>query len=125
MERQVREAQKSQANSTNFALLALTRSTTIAKAVALCVWDYRSTLNKTYSSREEETEELRQCHLRSAHRILAALQTNGGLYVKLGQHLSAIVLLPPNGRPLCDLCRTRTPRLPCPSSKPCSGPKQA
>ncbi|GAC71459.1 predicted unusual protein kinase [Moesziomyces antarcticus T-34] len=106
MERQVREAQKSQANSTNFALLALTRSTTIAKAVALCVWDYRSTLNKTYSSREEETEELRQCHLRSAHRILAALQTNGGLYVKLGQHLSAIVLLPPEWtttlRPLQD-----------------------
>ncbi|SPO24008.1 uncharacterized protein UTRI_03451_B [Ustilago trichophora] len=94
MERQVREAQKAQANGANFALLALTRSTTIAKAVALCVWDYRSTLNKKYPTREEEAEELRQCHLRSAHRILAALQTNGGLYVKLGQHLSAVILLP-------------------------------
>ncbi|TKY88530.1 hypothetical protein EX895_002518 [Sporisorium graminicola] len=94
MERQVREAQKSQANGANFALLALTRSTTIAKAVALCVWDYRSTLSKKYDSRAEEAEDLRQCHLRSAHRILTALQTNGGLYVKLGQHLSAIILLP-------------------------------
>ncbi|SNX86456.1 uncharacterized protein MEPE_05165 [Melanopsichium pennsylvanicum] len=94
MERQVREAQKAQANGTNFALLALTRSTTIAKAVALCVWDYRCTLSKKYASPEESSEELRQCHLRSAHRILDALQTNGGLYVKLGQHLSAVVLLP-------------------------------
>lgn len=94
MERQVREAQKSQANGANFALLALTRSTTIAKAVALCVWDYRSTLSKTHASTADEAEELRQCHLRSAHRILAALQANGGLYVKLGQHLSAVILLP-------------------------------
>lgn len=94
MERQVREAQKAQANGTNFALLALSRSTTIAKAVALCVWDYRFTLGKKYASSEEESEELRQCHLRSAHRILEALQTNGGLYVKLGQHLSAVILLP-------------------------------
>ena len=94
MERQVREAQKSQESGANFALLALTRSTTIAKAVALCVWDYRSTLSKKYDSRAEQSEELRQCHLRSAHRILIALQTNGGLYVKLGQHLSAVILLP-------------------------------
>lgn len=94
MERQVKEAQKTQANGTNFALLALTRSTTIAKAVGLCVWDYRSTLGKKSASSDEEAEELRQCHLRSAHRILEALQTNGGLYVKLGQHLSAVILLP-------------------------------
>lgn len=94
MERNVREAQKAQANGTNFAFLALTRSTTIAKAVALCVWDYRSTLGKKFKSRQQEAEELRQCHLRSAHRILEALQTNGGLYVKLGQHLSAVILLP-------------------------------
>ncbi|KAN0062190.1 hypothetical protein ACQY0O_005369 [Thecaphora frezii] len=94
MERKVREAQKAQSASTSFALLALTRSTTIAKAVALCVWDYRKTLNAKYDDAEAEQEELRQCHLRSANRILVALQTNGGLYVKLGQHLSAVILLP-------------------------------
>jgi aarF domain-containing kinase len=33
--------------------------------------------------------------LRSAHRVLVALQENGGLYIKLGQHLSSIILLPP------------------------------
>ncbi|EPQ26173.1 uncharacterized protein PFL1_06380 [Pseudozyma flocculosa PF-1] len=94
MERKVREAQKTQSASSSFALLALTRSTTIAKAVALCVWDYRKTLNAKYDSKHDEQEGLRQCHLRSANRILVALQSNGGLYVKLGQHLSAVILLP-------------------------------
>ena len=94
MERKVQEAQKAQAATGSFALLALTRSTTIAKAVALCMWDYRKTLNAKYDSKAEEQEELRQCHLRSAHRVLEALQKNGGLYVKLGQHLSAVILLP-------------------------------
>ncbi|PWN49959.1 ABC1-domain-containing protein [Violaceomyces palustris] len=78
----------------SYALLAISRSTTIAKAVALCVWDYRKTLNAKYSSKEEEREELRRCHLRSAQRVLVALQTNGGLYIKLGQHLSSVILLP-------------------------------
>lgn len=94
MERQVQQAQKAQSSSTNFGLLALSRSSTIAKAVALCAWDYRKTLGAKYSTSQEEAEQLRQCHLRSANRILVALQTNGGLYVKLGQHLSAVVLLP-------------------------------
>lgn len=78
-----------------FALIAIKRSTVIAKAVALCVWDYRQTLNKSYPSSAESNEALRQCHLRSAHRILKALQTNGGLYIKLGQHMSSVILLPP------------------------------
>lgn len=56
--------------------------------------DYRSTLNGKYSSKAEEDEALRQCHLRSANRVLVALQSNGGLYVKLGQHMSSIILLP-------------------------------
>lgn len=94
MEKKVQGAQKKQDNATGFALLAFRRSTVIAKAVALCVWDYRSTLNGKYSSTEESNEELRQCHLRSAHRILLALQTNGGLYIKLGQHISSVMLLP-------------------------------
>ena len=77
-----------------FMLLALKRSTTIIKAVALCMWDYRRTLNARYSSKEEEDESLRQCHLRSSQRLLRALQANGGLYIKLGQHISSVILLP-------------------------------
>lgn len=93
LEKHVQEAQKGLAQG-NFAMLALKRSTTIGKAVALCVWDYRQTLNRKYDNKAEENEEMRQCHLRSAHRILVALQENGGLYIKLGQHLSSVILLP-------------------------------
>lgn len=94
LEKQIREAQKGQ-NQGSYTVLAIKRSATIGKAVILCMWDYRQTLNKKYKDRAEEQEELRQCHLRSAHRVLVALQENGGLYIKLGQHLSSIILLPP------------------------------
>lgn len=93
MEKRINEAQKGQGNG-SYAVLAVKRSTTIAKAVALCVWDYRKTLNQKYADSKEEQEALRQCHLRSAHRVLKALQENGGLYIKLGQHISSVILLP-------------------------------
>lgn len=96
----------SASQTAQFMILALKRSTTIIKAVALCVWDYRRVLNAKYASKEEEEESLRNCHLRSAQRLLVALQTNGGLYIKLGQHLSSVILLPPEWtttmRPLQD-----------------------
>lgn len=78
-----------------FMLLSMSRSMVIVKAVGLCVWDYRRILNKHHASKADEDEALRQCHLRCAQRILVALQTNGGLYIKLGQHLSSVILLPP------------------------------
>ena len=94
------------AQTAQFMLLSLRRSTTIIKAVALCVWDYRRTLNAKYASKDDEEESLRKCHLRSAQRLLVALQTNGGLYIKLGQHMSSVILLPPEWtttlRPLQD-----------------------
>jgi aarF domain-containing kinase len=93
MDQRIQEAQKELGHG-SYTVLAIKRSTTIAKAVGLCVWDYRKTLNKKYSSKAEESEALRQCHLRSAHRVLKALQENGGLYIKLGQHISAVILLP-------------------------------
>jgi len=93
MDLRIKEAQKDLSHG-SYTVLAIKRSSTIAKAVGLCVWDYRKTLNKKYGSKEEEGEALRQCHLRSAHRVLKALQENGGLYIKLGQHISAVILLP-------------------------------
>lgn len=93
-------------DSAQFVLLSLKRSSIIMKAAALSVWDYRRTLSAKYTDKDEENEALRQCHLRSAQRILYALQKNGGLYIKLGQHLSSVILLPPEWtetmRPLQD-----------------------
>lgn len=94
MESKVQKAQENLNNAGSFTVLAVKRSTVIAKAVGLCVWDYRKTLNAKYDSAAESNEELRKCHLRSANRVLKALQTNGGLYIKLGQHVSSIILLP-------------------------------
>ena len=88
MEEEIRKATKKQASQGSYALLTLKRSSTIAKAVLECMWDYRKTMGKKYPSKEEEREGLRQCHLRSAHRVLIALQKNGGVYIKLGQHAS-------------------------------------
>lgn len=93
LKRGVSESQASQ--TAQFMLTAVGRSTVIIKAVAVCVWDYRRVLNAKYASKQDEDEELRQCHLRCAQRVLVALQTNGGLYIKLGQHLSSLILLPP------------------------------
>lgn len=104
LKRGISESQPAQ--TAQFMLLSLKRSTTIIKAVTLCVWDYRRTLNAKYTSKEAEEESLRKCHLRSAQRLLVALQTNGGLYIKLGQHMSSVILLPPEWtttlRPLQD-----------------------
>ncbi|KAK0570015.1 hypothetical protein OC861_000322 [Tilletia horrida] len=91
------------ASSPKDALIALQRTAVITSAVVRCMLDYRSTMNAKYESKEADLEALRQCHLRSAHRILLALQTNGGLFIKLGQHISSIILLPP------EWTRTLTP----------------
>ncbi|KAE8245300.1 hypothetical protein A4X13_0g5993 [Tilletia indica] len=93
----------SAATSPRDALIALQRTAVITSAVVLCMLDYRRTMNRKYESQQDELEQLRQCHLRSAHRILRALQQNGGLFIKLGQHISSIILLPP------EWTRTLTP----------------
>ncbi|KAI8391313.1 ABC1 family-domain-containing protein [Radiomyces spectabilis] len=57
--------------------------------------DYKLTLSRTYASESEAEEAKRACHLRCANRVLRGLQTLGGVYVKLGQHVSAMVYLLP------------------------------
>ena len=52
---------------------------------------------------------LRQCHKRCAERALRAMETNGSIFIKLGQHLSSLnYLLPPEWTstfiPLQDKC---------------------
>lgn len=70
------------------------------KAVVLDVWDYKQTFAKEelLSNSDEDRLIKRQarkdCHLRSAQRMLEALKTNSGIYVKLGQHVAAVQVLP-------------------------------
>ena len=50
---------------------------------------YRTTLNQreTVEDAEERSRLLKDCHTRCAERTLKALESNGGIFIKLGQHL--------------------------------------
>jgi aarF domain-containing kinase len=85
--------------------LALVRCSRLMKAVILDVWDYKqtfsreATLGDAAGNLSEEERALRRqrrkaCHLRSAERMLEALKKNSGIYVKLGQHVASVQVLP-------------------------------
>lgn len=50
---------------------------------------YRTTLNQRDQVQDEEEKNslLKSCHKRSAERTLRVLEKNGGIFIKLGQHL--------------------------------------
>lgn len=50
---------------------------------------YRTTLNQRekMDDAEERSRLLASCHLRCAQRTLKVLEKNGGIFIKLGQHL--------------------------------------
>jgi aarF domain-containing kinase len=85
-------------------VIASIRCARLMKAVALDVLDYKQTFSKeeamgelatlTDEQREIRSQGRRDCHRRSAQRMLEALKKNSGIYVKLGQHVAAVQLLP-------------------------------
>ncbi|KAF4989152.1 hypothetical protein FDECE_14801 [Fusarium decemcellulare] len=90
---------------------AAERSGRVAVALAVCINDYRTTLNARETTADEHEQEhmLNACHKRCAQRTLVVLEKNGGIFIKLGQHLSAMnYLLPPEWTntfiPLQDKC---------------------
>ena len=87
------------------------RSGRVATVLALCINDYRAALNERekVDDEEEKNNILNACHKRCAERTLKVLEKNGGIFIKLGQHLSAMnYLLPPEWTttfiPLQDNC---------------------
>ncbi|KAK9456464.1 ABC1 family-domain-containing protein [Dipodascopsis uninucleata] len=85
------------------------RSTRIVVAAAQCFEDYRAVLGKKYDSAETRQVALSACHQRCADRTYKVLEANAGIYIKVGQHLSAMnYLLPPEWThtfiPLQDQC---------------------
>jgi aarF domain-containing kinase len=50
---------------------------------------YRTTLNarETTADQDEQENMLKACHKRCAERTLVVLEKNGGIFIKLGQHL--------------------------------------
>ncbi|KAG8963093.1 hypothetical protein FRC03_003458 [Tulasnella sp. 419] len=89
-------------------VLAADRIGRVVWAVSLGVVDYKRTFSKIYEDDEAMLNAYSACHKRSAERLLIALQTNGGIFIKLGQHISSVNLLPwewtSTMRPLQDQC---------------------
>ncbi|KAF5026200.1 hypothetical protein F66182_1764 [Fusarium sp. NRRL 66182] len=76
---------------------AAERTGRVAVALAVCINDYRTTLNARESTADHDEQEnlLKACHKRCAERTLVVLEKNGGIFIKLGQHLSAMNYLLP------------------------------
>ncbi|KAI9208482.1 ABC1 family-domain-containing protein [Polychytrium aggregatum] len=95
------------------AAIAVLRSYRTAASVISIVWDYKSTLSKDKQPEvigwDAYSDLKSQVHQRSAEKLLALCRLQGGTYIKLGQHISALVFLLPSEytetmKPLQDQC---------------------
>lgn len=83
-----------------YTVIAGVRCARLMRAVLLDVWDYKQTFKREEALSDSEEDRLikrlarKECHLRSAQRMLEALKKNSGIYVKLGQHVAAVQVLP-------------------------------
>jgi aarF domain-containing kinase len=97
------------ADDVKHAYSAARRTGRVVGTLAVCINDYRITLeytrrlkmevddkDKLGETKEREEKEmeakelLRQCHKRCAERTLDVLERNGSVFIKLGQHLSSM-----------------------------------
>jgi aarF domain-containing kinase len=62
----------------------------ILAAAVLGAVDYKTTFAKSYESDEMRLEAYSKCHKHSAERLLKALLANGGVFIKLGQHMASL-----------------------------------
>ncbi|KAJ7462338.1 ABC1 family-domain-containing protein, partial [Mycena galericulata] len=89
-------------------VLAGVRCYRIIAVAGLCVIEYKTTLAKQYASENDRLRAVSDCHTRSANHVLKALLANGGIFIKLGQHMASLLVLPREWtsafRPLQDKC---------------------
>ena len=74
--------------------IAAERSGRVGVTLAICVNDYRKTLKQNEDPNYEKL--LAACHKRCAERTLEAMEKNGSIFIKLGQHLSSLNYLLPS-----------------------------
>lgn len=83
---------ETQARHVAVAIQRMSVATKVGVSIGL---DYKRTQLKNYKTEEESIQAKRQCHQRCADRVLLGLQKLGGIYVKLGQHVSAMTYILP------------------------------
>lgn len=77
------------------AYFTVARIGVVTVATVRCFRLYRHTLGTEYDLPELRHEALSETHQRAANITLKALEKNGGIYIKLGQHISALTYLLP------------------------------
>ncbi|KAL8795697.1 MAG: hypothetical protein Q9195_001935 [Heterodermia aff. obscurata] len=77
------------------AYAASERTVRVATTLVTCMNDYRVTLKHKLGREEEWPSLLKACHQRCADRTLRAIEKNGSIFIKLGQHLSSMGYLLP------------------------------
>ncbi|KAL3235273.1 hypothetical protein RNJ44_00032 [Nakaseomyces bracarensis] len=89
----------------------LKRFGVVTQALGRCVYHYKRVLylNDSIENEHVRDENLSKCHLTAAKITLRALEKNGGVFIKLGQHIGAMTyILPPEWTqtmvPLQDHC---------------------
>ncbi|KAM0790557.1 hypothetical protein ACM66B_004426 [Microbotryomycetes sp. NB124-2] len=79
-------------------VIAADRCLRVGWAVFWCIVDYKVLFRKewpdTPEGKQQRHEDYENTHSKCAVRIREVLKKNGGIYIKLGQHLSAVQLIP-------------------------------
>ena len=82
-------------NFINHVFHGVVRCSRVTVALVHCVYDYRMAMRRKFSNKEDQVKDMSECHLRCARRALTVFEKNGGIYIKLGQHLAALSYLVP------------------------------
>ncbi|KAI5359744.1 putative ABC1 atypical kinase-like domain, protein kinase-like domain superfamily [Septoria linicola] len=64
--------------------------------LALCIRDYRNILKREDWNDDQFQKDISACHKRCALRTLRAMEKNGSIFIKLGQHLTSLNYLLPH-----------------------------
>ncbi|KAK6462617.1 ABC1 family-domain-containing protein [Scheffersomyces coipomensis] len=67
----------------------------VSVAVVRCFLLYKNTLGTKFNTEDERQKALKETHKSAAEVTLKALEHNGGIYIKLGQHITALTYLLP------------------------------
>ncbi|RLV95130.1 ABC1 family protein MCP2 [Spathaspora sp. JA1] len=76
-------------------ILTFDRVSVVTIAMVRCFSLYKSVLSTEFSIPEDRELALSKTHLKAAQITLRALEKNGGIYIKLGQHITALTYLLP------------------------------
>ncbi|KAI9727152.1 MAG: hypothetical protein M1828_007353 [Chrysothrix sp. TS-e1954] len=84
-------------DSGKFIYGATTRTARVVYTLIQCINDYRKTLKQKADHELAVYDDLlKACHKRCAQRTLTAMEKNGSIFIKLGQHLSSLNYLLPS-----------------------------